>query len=79
MNASRCKSCHRAILWAVTEKGRRVPLDPEPTPEGRFMLEGETAINIGQAHLADGIPRYDSHFASCPHAGAWRRRNEKDG
>jgi hypothetical protein len=28
--------CRRPILWAVTRRGRRIPLDPNPDERGRY-------------------------------------------
>jgi hypothetical protein len=74
-----CRSCRARIVWAVTEAGRRIPLDAEASPTG----------NLAQVEaLADGTPvvafldpeapepeagRYLSHFATCPNAKEWRR------
>jgi hypothetical protein len=74
---SRCRSCEAPILWARTEKGRRIPLDPEPydgpDPRGLFLLRADglaIAVSPGDAL---GEPVYRSHFASCPDAALHRR------
>lgn len=33
-----CRSCQREIVWAVTEHGRRIPLDPVARPDGNVEL-----------------------------------------
>lgn len=80
-----CRSCHAPIRWAVTQKGRRMPLDPEPTPDGNLVLapavEARRAPTVVAltAHndppLDPNTPRYTSHFATCPDAPRHRRRN----
>jgi len=69
MKTSECRSCGAAIIWATTEKGRKMPLDAKPTSTGSFVLED-----------VDGDPRaifmkgpqachkYESHFKTCPNA-----------
>lgn len=74
MAADRCSSCKAPIFWALTAKGKRMPLDAQPDPQGIVWLHG------GVAHVGDQPPamgatdRYTSHFATCPNAGKWRKR-----
>lgn len=74
MNKSNCKFCSAEIVWAKTWKGKMIPLDPKPTPGGKFglILGGEvpTAVAAQDHHQL----RYDSHFATCPYADRARRR-----
>lgn len=78
-----CRSCTAPIMWALTEKGHRMPLDPEPTDEGNIVLahrEGlvPLATVFSNASAArEGAPnadRYTSHFVTCPHAASHRRK-----
>jgi hypothetical protein len=80
---SRCSSCGAPILWARTERGKRIPLDREPfagdDPRGLFVLRelgrgvvGPLALAVTPAAFADE-PRYRAHFASCPQAAEHRR------
>lgn len=34
-----CRSCGAPIVWAITSRGERIPLNPEPVEEGRFVIE----------------------------------------
>jgi hypothetical protein len=70
------------MLWALTERGRRMPLDPEPyegdDPRGLFVLRGRdepvpTAIAVPADAFPDE-PHYRSHFATCTHPARHRRR-----
>jgi len=63
-----CESCKAPILWAVTESGKRMPLDAKP--EKRILLE-EDGCQPPVAHVIDV---YVSHFATCPQAAQHRRR-----
>lgn len=78
---TRCRSCDAPVLWAKTEKGRRMPLDPEPytgsEPAGVFVLRffeagTPTAVAVPPEAFKDE-PLYRSHFATCPHAAEHRR------
>lgn len=83
--ASTCRSCQAPILWVRTERGAKMPLDPEPaeratnpTARGLFVLrdtksaEGPLAIAITPRTFEDE-QAYTSHFATCPHAAQWRQ------
>jgi hypothetical protein len=74
---SRCRSCQAEIVWAVTDTGKRMPLDAEPVsaahrPSGLFVLDegGEHPLAFT---LAAGQPLYRSHFATCPNADQHRK------
>jgi hypothetical protein len=81
-----CRSCGAAVIWAHTERGKRMPIDAEPVGHvggGNIQLmhrEGlpPLAVYLGQdtiAHL-EGFQMerlHTSHFATCPHAKKWRR------
>jgi hypothetical protein len=71
------------VIWAETEKGKRMPVDEEPNKEGNIILQEylqedtPTAVYVGKPDpnpLFDGPLRYMSHFATCPQSGEWRRR-----
>lgn len=72
-----CRSCGAEIVWAITDKGKRIPLDARPAGP-LFLLDVEPGAPpararrnpfAGELHL--------SHFASCPDAREWsgRRRD----
>jgi hypothetical protein len=66
-----CRSCGQRILWALTTEGKRMPLDAQVAMNGNLILDGE---QVRYATPADTGPRYQSHFASCPDSGGWRKR-----
>ena len=72
-----CRSCKAPVLWAVTERGRPMPVDPDRVPNGNLNLLDD---EHGGAPLAvvvkpdPAVERYVSHFATCPQRGDWRRR-----
>lgn len=73
---SACRSCGAEILWAVTENGKRIPLDADPsivkTP-GAFELRGD---DPPLAIAARSRRVFVSHFATCPHAAQHRKGKE---
>jgi hypothetical protein len=72
----RCRTCGARVLWVVTERGNKMPLDADPDPAGRFVLaDGDPplAVYVGEGSAArPGEGRYQSHFASCPDSKKWR-------
>lgn len=76
---NRCRSCKAPIIWALTPRGKRIPL--EPNPNGNIVLDripftgdlGATFLHPGQTVDEDHI-RYVAHFATCPNAATHRAR-----
>lgn len=68
-----CRSCEAPITWAVTEGGKRMPLDDVPSERGNIVyVNGVTrAANAVDRDLKR--PLYTSHFATCPNAKQHRR------
>lgn len=69
MKQSACRTCGAPIFWITTvPKGKKMPLDWEAVPGGKWVLEGdeEHARFIGGAQYAGD--RYSSHFETCPDA-----------
>jgi len=76
-----CRSCSAEVIWVLTERGKRMPLDAEPykgdDPRGLFVLRGRdelvpTAVAVPPDAFPDE-PFYRSHFATCPNAARHRR------
>ena len=63
-----CRGCGADIVWAVTEKGKRVPLNPKS--EKRFIFTSWPQIEPTLVTLMD---TYVSHFATCPKAEEFRK------
>jgi hypothetical protein len=72
----RCRSCDAPIVWALTEKGARMPLDAEPTPAGSLVLVDGIAR---RPQIGEDVPylQYVSHFATCPNADRHRKRAQR--
>lgn len=71
-----CESCNAQIIWAVTETGKRIPVDAEPVAGGDIELVEQRgsplARVLGAASLFDteddGAARctHLNHFDTCP-------------
>lgn len=76
-----CRSCGAEIYWAITNNGKRMPVDYLPTPEGTIAIEypkgpllaivlhGDELLAAREA----GEPLHLSHFATCPNAASHRK------
>ena len=79
-----CKSCSAPIIWAVTAKGKPMPIDTEPVRDGNVLIYrvGDTEEIRAQVVKRDpdqdefdGLEEYHvSHFVTCPQSKGWRRR-----
>lgn len=75
---SRCRSCGAEIVWALTNTGRRMPVDATPSTIGNLALD----YVDGEAHVAvvsddrGRVLRFRPHFATCPDAQSWRQRTK---
>lgn len=73
----KCRSCGAPITWALTESGKRMPIDVEPAADGNLMfltsVLGVQTPQVMQARDALGGARYKSHFATCPNAHVHRK------
>jgi len=76
--SSTCRFCDRAIVWATTQRGANMCLDPNPSNRGEYVLEAK-GTHAGRVQFAvrrartDDAPgrRYTSHFDTCPQ---WRTK-----
>jgi len=68
-----CRYCPEQVIWTLTERGARMPVDPNPSPKGSFLLKDRNGF-IEAVYMGQGgsKPLYISHFATC--AGADRAR-----
>lgn len=64
-----CRSCHAAITWAETIRGKRMPFDGEIV-----AVKTEGSPIAGRVVEVIDTDVTSSHFATCPQANDWRRR-----
>lgn len=79
---SACRSCGAEIIWCRTERGKKMPLDAQPSDNdtlhsGLFVLRERDDPGGPLAMAAWGLegtePHYVTHFATCPNADQHRR------
>jgi hypothetical protein len=70
-----CRSCGAFVVWAITESGKRMPVDCEADIRGKLRLHID---NLGVVRVTHDpfsqTPHYRPHFATCPDAESWRKR-----
>lgn len=80
-----CTSCRAAVVWAVSDAGRAMPVNPKPSDVGNVTLAvhrdrlvgGVLSHSKAVAARAHGVPLHTSHFVDCPDADNHRRRNRR--
>lgn len=70
-----CKSCEKTITWAETPAGKPMPLDAEPSPRGTMALVGGKCWHATEEDRRLLRPLFVPHWATCPDAPSFRRRN----
>ena len=68
-----CRSCGARIRWAVTVRGRRMPLDIHPSKDGNIELIDGVAHVVGVSTDPADV-RHISHFVTCPSAHQHRKK-----
>jgi hypothetical protein len=83
---NRCRSCKKPIIWAITEKNKRIPIDPKPAANGNIALVDRGNFLLPLAHYKSAgliaamraaeptTPLFLSHFATCPDAARFRKK-----
>jgi hypothetical protein len=84
VRVSTCRSCHAEIIWCRTARGKKMPLDAEPTSAGAFVIEHEDSNDPLTRRLPNDAAatytgdRYEAHWATCPNADEYRKRSDHD-
>lgn len=69
--SARCRTCSAPVVWAVSEAGRRMPFDAQPSVGGTHTVVSGRATFVPEARRTGQL--YTSHFATCPQASQHRR------
>jgi hypothetical protein len=84
VRVTQCRSCKADIVWVKTPKGKNMPIDATPVPDGRWMLEegddrNPNAVHASNTHgaLEGDMARYQSHFDSCPNTSRHSKSKEQ--
>lgn len=75
----RCRSCGAKVFWARTTQGALMPVDFEENQGGNIVINDDGKIVVLRKDLFEDIkdvPRYNSHFATCPNAYQHRRKKK---
>lgn len=79
---TRCSACQAPLLFATTARGKSMPLDAQPAPNGNVVLRPDddgvmVAHVLGAAGVVAAIEKgeklYTSHFVGCPAASTFRK------
>ena len=77
-----CRSCRMPVWWVESEaKGKRSPIDIEPTPDGNIEVDREKGV-FRVVPKADREGRTDlhlNHFVKCPQAASWSTKKKTAG
>lgn len=75
-----CRWCGEQIALVRTEKGRVMPLDPEPNDEGNVIVTTDGGKVVAHVTKKGGTPLIGTlfmpHFATCV---SYRRRGRRRG
>jgi len=75
--SAQCGSCGAPIRWERTVNDKPIPLDPEPVDDGNLGIRDDGKVyHLGDPEkgaLPIDVPRYKTHFATCPNAASHRR------
>jgi hypothetical protein len=74
--------CTAQIIWALTAKGKKMPVDAEPTHQGNLELTAPGGLTplakvVRRNKINWGKKMYVPHWASCPDAAAFGHRRER--
>lgn len=73
-----CAGCGKPILWAVTDNAKRMPLDPEPDPDGNVAVWQDTGRRCRVLLKGEQPTAYERlympHWATCTNPPQKRRK-----
>lgn len=71
-----CRTCGAAIRFVRTTKGKLIPIDRDPAPNGNIEIVdgGKAFVHGKKAPTLLAGDRYVSHFATCEDADSWRSK-----
>ena len=87
LNKSRCRACGAGIWWLKTTAGKRMPMSDQPVAfvpgDGKKVFYTEDGVQHHGRRWTQGEDvyhdmGYESHFATCPEAGAFRRKKAQE-
>ncbi len=80
---SACRECGAAMRWVKTAKGKSMPIDDEPSSDGRFVIESGDEDPVKVRFLPEGEEytgdRFTSHFTTCTNPGRFSKKGGRRG
>ncbi|MGW2985433.1 hypothetical protein [Streptomyces goshikiensis] len=71
---ARCDSCSDAILWTITARGKRQPVNPDPDAAGNLAVYRDGLGTYRSRGLTADRPAVESYeWQAMPHAATCRR------
>lgn len=79
INPMPCRSCRAAVFFVRSAKTSAYQvLDAEPVADGNIVILDDLAHvctgDLFEEKLPDGLPKYKSHFATCPDSDKHRKK-----
>lgn len=59
-----CKACGEPIIWVITKRGRKIPLEIQASEDGDYILSRGVAFF---APTSTRWVRYKTHLETCTH------------
>lgn len=75
-----CRSCRAIIFWTKWASGKKMPVDYKPVPDGNLVIRRLPScilVQFWKEEYGDALPRYTSHFATCPDAQQHRKGEQR--
>jgi len=79
----KCRGCGEHMEFITSVKGHRIPVDPEPVQfdvgsvlDATYVSRSGVVFGKGSI-VQNGDPLYISHFATCPKASDFRKKQNK--
>lgn len=70
-----CKACKAPVKWVVTAKGKRQPIDTEPSAKGNIVVDefgNGRVLKKGESLPMGFVGPFMPHHATCPFADEFR-------
>ncbi len=80
---AQCRSCGQKIDWIKTTKGKNMPVDEDyydydECENGMILVtDGGMVVTVNEHQNMPSVRGRISHFASCPQANNWRKKDER--
>jgi hypothetical protein len=69
-----CSSCGASIMWIRTPKGKAMPLDATPNPDGNVVIRNGMAVVLKLPEMeTEKGRRFMPHWATCEYAAQHRK------